>query len=327
MQKNKSLRHNFLSVMAYIGIGLFIFIFSFCFYYSIIHHLYKLQILNSLVCMILVIVLSAITVIITLVLLVIYINSQKENKFLFFIGNNWPKILFGMIIILILSISIRYEVLWTIEETKEVLTIIWTILGLSITIFLVWNVVIIQYLKKQTPKKINKKDYLQKYGYLLAKQNLASNVKAITSTIIMLTINLILALISTVLIYMIKKPDTLIVQNILICTFYFSTNTLISLFVDMLKPVFQDKKILLKENNVTFEEIKETRALAFLQQFIRETFKIIDKDETKSEEEKKQEKEDFINQLKQLTAKNDKSNSIDDSKHINDKENNNGKTK
>ena len=184
-KKNKSLKSKFASIILSSVLFLLILFLSFSFYFLINYHLYNIKLLNGAFSLLLTIIFSLLTTIFLFIIL-----NKKENKFTFFIKNNFDRIILAIIIIMIFLISIRYELLWTSEEIKDVLTITWTIFGLSITIFLVWNVIIVEYLQKNKPKKIESNDYYEKYENLLNKREFFNNTKSIFSTVILLSINI-----------------------------------------------------------------------------------------------------------------------------------------
>lgn len=311
MKKGKfKIKLSFGEILLLIVLAFVILVLSFGFFFSIIYHLYKFNIIGNACGLIMSIGFSIITTAALMTLIFIDFNKEKENKLLFILKKHSPKIILGIIIISIFSVSIRYDLLWTESEAKEALNVIWTIFGISITIFLVWNVIIVEYLRKKIPQKVDGNDFFQKYKYLLDKQEFLFNTQSTFSAIIMLSINLLLILFSTTSVYIMKNAGTLFTQNMLICSFYFSTNTLISLFFDMLKPIKQNKKILIEENEVTFKELNDAHNLASLQIFIRKIFELIDSDKNMSEEEKQKFREDIIEEIEKALSKDN----VDDNK-------------
>ena len=231
-------------------------VFSFILIFSIVNNLYSFGLIDLVVGFIISIGLSTIISIVILTLSIIDMHKKKTSKFFYWIDQQYPKLILGYIIISLFSFSIRKEILWGTQEIQDVLTLIWTIFGLSITIFLVWNVLIVEYLKKNQPKETGEKDLIAKYKLLLDKNSFVQDTKTTYNTVVLLTINLFVILVATSLIYLTKHPESLLTQNITICAFYFSTNTLASLFLDILKPLKKEKIDVLKQNGVSFNEIK-----------------------------------------------------------------------
>lgn len=199
---------------------------------------------------------STIVALIGTVLTIVHSKTRiGETSFSFWFHKNTAKIIIGYILFLIALISIRNESAWTTEAVYDILSLQWMIFGLSLTIFLVWNVIIVEFLKRKQPKESDSDDLLQKYKIVLEKHDFSQEVEVTYSTIILLTINLLLLLLSTSLIYIVAKPNSVLTQNILRCSFFLTTNSIIGLFLDIWKPLKKEKTEMLKNNNVTKSEI------------------------------------------------------------------------
>lgn len=209
---------------------------------------------------------SAAVALIGTVLTIVHSKTRiGETSFSFWFHKNTAKIIIGYILFLIALISIRNESAWTTEAVYDILSLQWMIFGLSLTIFLVWNVIIVEFLKRKQPKESDSDDLLQKYKIVLEKHDFSQEVEVTYSTIILLTINLLLLLLSTSLIYIVAKPNSVLTQNILRCSFFLTTNSIICLFLDILKPLKKETTEMLKNNNVTKSEINNAHiALLFL---------------------------------------------------------------
>ena len=95
---------------------------------------------------------------------VIETKRIKRSKFSFWIGKNYPKLLTVYLLLNIALVSIKSYASWSTEEIYDVLSIQWTIFGFSLTVFLVWNVVI-EYLKRKQPIATNILDSLHQYEF------------------------------------------------------------------------------------------------------------------------------------------------------------------
>lgn len=200
------------------------------------------------------------------------VRSKKhigETTFSFWVHKNCSKIIVGYFLFLFALISVRNESIWTTVEVYDILSIQWTIFGLSLTIFLVWNVIIVEFLKGRQPQKHASDDLLQKHKIVLEKRAFSQEVEITYSTILLLTINLFLLLISTSLIYIIAKPNSVLTQNVLHCSFFFTSNSIACLFLDILKPLKKEKTEMLKNNNVTKSEIDNAYTALFIQDVIK----------------------------------------------------------
>ena len=209
-------------------------------------------------------------------------HKVKSSKLSFWLDMNYPKLFIVYIFLVITFASIRNTPLWTKEEIENVLSIQWTIFGLSLTILLVWNVVI-DLLRKDQPKELDATDSIQQYKYIEHKILFSQSIEMTFSSVVVLTANLFFLIISTAFIYIFKKPAELITQNIVMCSFYFTTNAITMLFADMLRPLRKDKAQLIKENTVTKEDFDHARVAAVAQSMFETVF---DSDKLTDEEKK-----------------------------------------
>lgn len=275
-------------ILFYIVIFVISLISSFGLVFSIINNLYKFELISINTVFITSITISVVISILVIVLTIMWIYYNKTKKFFYWIGETYPKLVLGYIILTLFSASITKEVRWSAIEISEVVSTIWTIFGLSITIFLVWNVIIVGYLKNTQPNEKEEKDLCELYKYLTKKQSFSQDIKLIFNTVTLLVINLFVLLMATVSIYLLKKPESLFTQNITMCAFYFSTNTLVSLFLDILKPLRKDKKELLDKNKVEQKELALAEIGAKLQKIV-DIFAEMVKNNTELTEEQKKE--------------------------------------
>lgn len=215
-------------------------------------------------------------------------HSIRESKIGFWLGKNYPKLMLAYLIVLLLFVSVTNHTIWSADEVNDVLSTEWTIFGLSLTIFLVWNVLIVEYLRKKQPKASDQTDFISKYKFLLEKRSYAQEIDTTFSTVIFLSINLIILLISTGLVYIVHTPESIFTQNVVICSFYFTTNTIALLFTDILQPLKHDKETLKKPNSVQKDEIEAAKAGIIIQKMIEIGFEKIKSNEELTEEQKKE---------------------------------------
>lgn len=210
-------------------------------------------------------------VIISAIMSVLTVRNTKrigETRFSFWFERNYPKLLVGYFLTIFALVSIKSQAIWTAEVVYDILSLQWTIFGLSLTVFLVWDVIIVEFLKNRQPKEPDPSDLLQKYKLALEKRAFSQEIETTFSTIVLLTINLFLLLVSTSLIYISAKPESVFAQGILHCSFFFTTNSIASLFLDILKPLNRDKTEMLKNSNVTKEDIDKAYAALFVQNIV-----------------------------------------------------------
>ena len=210
-------------------------------------------------------------VIFSAIMTVLTVRSTKrfgETKFSFWFSKNYPKLLTSYFLLILALISIKSEPVWDTEAVFDILSVQWTIFGLSLTVFLVWDVIIVEFLKKRQPSADDSADLLQKYKTIIEKKSYSQEVETTFLSVTMLTVNLFLLLLSTSQIYIAAMPDTLFTQTMLRCSFFFTTNSIACLFLDILKPLKKEKTEMLKSNNVTKEDVDNAQAALFSQAII-----------------------------------------------------------
>jgi hypothetical protein len=114
------------------------------------------------------------------------------------------------------------------------------------------------------------------------------DAKALFNTVVFLVINLFVILMATTSIYLSKSPESLLTQNITICAFYFSTNTLVCLFLDILKPLQKDRKELIDQNQISSKEIEMAEIGARLQINVETFIKLVNDNSSLNDEQKKE---------------------------------------
>ena len=211
---------------------------------------------------------SAVVSFLGAVLIVRSTKRFKETKLSFWIGKNFSKLLLGYVLAVLLISSINSQPIWDADMVYEVLSLQWTIFGLSLTIFLVWNVIMVEFLKAKQPNVSDSSSLFQKYTLALEKKTYTQEIDTTFNSIVLLTINLFLLLLSSTMIYINMKPESIITQNILLCSFFFTTNSIICLFIDILSPLKRDKAEMLKNNSVTKSDIDKAQAALFAQAII-----------------------------------------------------------
>lgn len=161
----------------------------------------------------------------------------RETRLSFWLEKNGPKLLLGYLLTIIALVSVKSELIWDANTASDMLSLQWSIFGLSLTIFLVWNVIIVEFLKNRQPKEPGSSELLQKYKLALEKRSFSKEIETTFFSVVLLTINLFLLLLSTSLTYIGAKSENIITQNILHCSFFFTTNSISCLFLDILKPL------------------------------------------------------------------------------------------
>lgn len=101
--------------------------------------------------------------------------------------------------------------------------------------------------------------------------------------------NLILLLVSTGLVYINGRVESIVTQTMVLSSFYFTTNSLLALFIDFLNPLLKAKKDLIKNNRVSKQDLDNAEKEAKEQEAIEVITKIIEsKDFDKYSKEEKE---------------------------------------
>lgn len=233
---------------------------------------------------------SAVAAFVGAVLIVRSTKRFKETKLSFWLGKNYPKLLLGYILAVLMIGSINSQPIWDADMVSEVLSLQWTIFGLSLTIFLVWNVLMVEFLKGKQPKVSDSSSLYQKFTLALEKKTYTQEIDTTFNSVVLLTINLFLLLLSSTMIYISMKPESIITQNILLCSFFFTTNSILCLFMDILLPLKKDKEEMLKNNIITQSDIDKAYAAQFAQAIIdgiKQGVMALDPDKYTEEDKKK----------------------------------------
>lgn len=235
-------------------------------------------------------IISGIVAFIGAVLIVRSTKRFKETKLSFWLGKNYPKLLLGYILAVLTIGSINSQPIWDADMVSEVLSLQWTIFGLSLTIFLVWNVLMVEFLKGKQPKVSDSSSLYQKFTLALEKKTYTQEIDTTFNSVVLLTINLFLLLLSSTMIYIGMNPESIITQNILLCSFFFTTNSILCLFMDILLPLKKDKEEMLKNNSITQSDIDKAYAAQFAQAIIdgiKQGVMALDSDKYTEEDKKK----------------------------------------
>lgn len=94
------------------------------------------------------------------------IFSQNVTGLGIWMSRNISKKILAYVVISIGLVSIRPEVVISFETMQDMIGLAWSILGISMTIFVVWNVLIMQYLTKKAPARPKSFDPTAYYVYI-----------------------------------------------------------------------------------------------------------------------------------------------------------------
>lgn len=274
---------------------------------------------------------AAISLLITFVYLSIRIKNfrlKRKVKFAEWLKNNWARFTLWETIVIILLVSLRAEVIWTITELKEVLNVSWTIFGITSALFLSWEIINSRFLDRQKRRIDDLKESTDKTSLKYDTISLLSLYKQRSSSINFLTVNVFLLVAATVNIYLGYNgiEVNLFNQNLVIICMFFCLNSIVDMFFGIAKILKTERKAFEKDltalqNESTNNQDKKTDQKSIFHQL--ETFNNVSKlDEnysrrTASKLFKSMSKPEFwIENFEELTEKYKSSKNTDDSDNI-----------
>ena len=289
------------------GIFLFLFLAAFFLLFTFLYIFTRFGLLSATWTLLIALIASFVIAVTIFCYLLVRIKKQNVTKLSYWLALHLPKIILADIFLNIFFVSIRAELIWDYNSLKDVLTIVWTIFGLSLAIFLVWNVLIVEYVKNKEPKQPTDDSFKSKYKFLQGKMDFHQEAASIFGNVILLFVNLIAAIFATVSVYVVARDINLFSQTLVLLGFYLSTNTLVCLFLDMLRPIFESKRKILKENKVDENELRIAYLQAKVQTRIEEIHKVIYANDKLTQEDKDLLFTSIIEEVKQnLTDTSDK---------------------
>lgn len=188
-------------------------------------------------------------------------KEKKVSRLKNWIALNQSGLTFFYCLVIFALASIKSKVMWSYSDLKAIITVEWAILDISITVFLVWKVLIMQYLKDTKPKL---RDNTCLINIVLNYEDKLSYYQQADHTFLavsFLSVNIILLITATAFVLISFQKVTLLNQTTVIICFYFCTNTLALLFFDIIKPLKQEKGNILSTFKVSFDEAKSQQTL------------------------------------------------------------------
>ena len=237
-------------------IALFSYVFLYLFCYCLLNTLNEFGLISSYTAQMLTKIISAI------ITFIIFCNSarrfklKKKSKFVSWFIINLSKFFLTYSIILFLLISLRADLIWDTETLKEIISLQWTIVGITIALFLAWYIANEKYLKnKEVTTSESKNEYdNKKYSYKKLNFSYLANQRILSVTF--LTINVILLISATGTLYFGKNgvEINLLNQNLAILCFYFSTNSFLDLFLKIVYLLKDDSKDIMKKAEISLDD-------------------------------------------------------------------------
>lgn len=233
------------------------FLASFIYLFSILNLFAEFNIFSSFVGFLISIIASFFFSIIVAVYRIIRLNSEKKTKLSNWLSMNYPRLILYYVISIIGFGSIKNEVIFTIEELRDLISLEWSIFGIIITIFLVWNVIIVEYLKKKKPICETGVSPIKQMRYIEDKGNFFRSASIDFNSISLLIIDVLILIFATSSSYISSSEINLFNQNLAVIGFYFTSNTLLEFFLSILQPLKENKNKILEGTKVSQEEVEE----------------------------------------------------------------------
>ncbi|MBE6567762.1 MAG: hypothetical protein E7657_03785 [Ruminococcaceae bacterium] len=245
-----------------ISLGLYVLVFAFALFLSFLYlsvfiNLFsKFNLLDSKVGLFISVIGSVLVSIVVLVYVIVRVNSFKKTKFSNWISMNYPKMILYYVFSVICFASIKSKIIWKYEDLKSILSTEWTIIGISITIFVVWPIVL-EHLKKKKPQQPSDPFPLSKRRYIEEKGEFYQNTCQSFNFIPLLTANIIVISVASSCVYFSSSEVNLLNQTVVTIAFYLCTNTLIELFMSALLPIKEERNAILDGTKNSSQEIEE----------------------------------------------------------------------
>lgn len=266
----------------------------FVFTFSLTNIFYEFELISADVVLYTSLITAGIFAIVCLIIVIALTKAERKTKIGHWLSINGAKLTLAHILLLLFFFSVKPEVFLTVTDMKELLSLEWVILGISITAFLIWNVVTIEYLQKKKPQKPQSPLPTQTWLYLQEKENFYSDATSLLSNVYLLLINLSVICIATGTLYVTSRAATLFSQSIVILGLYLSTNTIIGLILDILKPFNEKKKAILEETKTTNEDVELQNSINTDTENLLIVIEAIDKLPTMDDEEKTKVKSELL---------------------------------
>lgn len=274
----------------------------------------EFEVLPDTVCLPASLLFSAVVAIGFTIFLVSTNKYNKKTRLRNFLEMNCSYFFLTYIISLFCILSIKSEIVWTLEKLEKILSLEWTIFSISITIFLVWNVLILQFLKKKQPSKEKSNSLIDENKYIRKKADFHGQAALLFNSVYLLTINLMILLLATSVVHFsTEQTVTILQQTVTNMAFYFCTNTILVLFLDILKPLSQEKKTMLEESKVTTGDLNLQNKVSEISNQAVQAFKAIEELPTLSKDRKIEIQNVILTEaMQQLTGIEDQSEYIEE---------------
>ena len=165
--------------------------------------------------------------------------NRKENKLTRFINSHSGSFCFLFLLVMVVVMAIYNEKEYDKEKIANLINIEWVIFGISVGFFTIWHAI---FSSKKTnvitnPNKLVGTDRISAINVI--KGNI-QDYNNIIFPIVLLVVNVLFLIISTSMFYILDTIDKVTVKCGII-SFYLCTNTLLSVFLEVITPIIKAK--------------------------------------------------------------------------------------
>ena len=229
---------------------------SFALVFSIMHVFCEFELISTTGLFTQTCIFASVLSILCLIITIVLIKTEKTTKLENWLSNNRAQMMLACTFITVFCLSINAELIMTIEEMKEIISLSWSISGISIAIFLIWNVIAIEYLVNKKPKKPSSCLLTRTWKYIQARRTFYGDATTLLSSINLMLVTMLFLVTTTVFVYVSSREATVSAQSMSILSLFLCTNTVLSLLFDILIPFNEKKKTMLQESKVTNVEVE-----------------------------------------------------------------------
>ena len=182
-----------------------------------------------------------------------FIQKMKTSTW---IADHVDKILVWYAVPSMTLATIKNDITKTLTDLENMISISWTIFSLIVAVFLVWRVLVPEYLKRNTPS-CEQNQLIDQSKRMQDRVMFHEKVSTYFVSVYLVMITLLGLLFATISVHMSTKGVTLFNYNATICSFYYCCSTILFLFIDICRLTKKDRDDLLEDVRVSNSEIEE----------------------------------------------------------------------
>lgn len=228
------------------------FIFSFFSLFSLLDIFYHLGVISILFLFVSTVLCSIIFSVISFTLFLIF---RHNKKFIQWYQAHKYSIVIWLFLVFFILLSLSSQVSYSLEQMRELLSLEWSIFGLSITLLLVWQVLINNHLRKALLSPKRELNNFERCSYIKYKTLFHDYTNYKYSPLILLSVNILLLIFSSLLLYPRSNELTLLAHNVTMICLSISLFSFFLLSVDLIRFVHYERKEILSQVEVSKEEL------------------------------------------------------------------------